>query len=346
MSADLSIDRRWRQASDTSQGLRIAFAVTFSFILSLALGNPIPFLGPLFAAQFLSAQRAPLPFGKAVGLVLVVAVVGFGLQLLLAGFADHPPVILTLLGAIYCLCFFAQAVGKVGPVPFLVLVVAVMMPLLTLLDYDLGTSVLAILIGGIVEGIVWMWAAHALFPHRGASDDAAQPAFRSRSPVVRALASAAILLIAVTVCLTNDRFSTALVIPITVASLLMQFDVSRGAKAAIGLILVNVLGGALASVIFGLTTVRHPLFLLFLGVLAVSLFLGGRAALPRPSANVFAGALTIFLVVLGSGVSPLPATAADTFATRVGYIALATLYSLLMAALLWPAERDGAEARV
>jgi hypothetical protein len=110
--------------------------------------------------------------------------------------------------------------------------------------------------------------------------------------------------------------------------------------------LVNVLGGALASVIFGLTTVRHSLFFLFLGVLAVSLFLGGRAALPRPSAKVFAGALTIFLVVLGSGVSPLPATAADTFTTRVGYIALATLYSLLMTALLWPAERDGAEARV
>jgi len=284
----------------------------------------------------------PLPVGKALGLVLVVVVVGLGLQVLLAILADHPPVVLILLGTIYFLCFLSQASGKAGPVPFLVLVVAVMMPLLTLLHYDLGTSVLAIFVGGIVEGVVWMWVAHALFPHRGAADETAVPVFRSSAPTARALASGAILLVAVAICLTNDNFSTALVIPITVASLLMQLDVSRGAKAALGLMLVNILGGTIASVMFGLTAVRHSLLFLLLGVFAVSLALGGRAALPRPSAEVFSGALTIFLVVLGSGISPLPGTAAEGFATRVGYIVLATLYCLFMTGLLWPIERETA----
>lgn len=309
---------------------------------SVAFGNPLPFLAPLFAVQFLSTSRIPLPVGKALGLVLVVVVVGFGLQVLLAILADHPPVVLILLGTIYFLCFLSQASGKAGPVPFLVLVVAVMMPLLTLLHYDLGTSVLAIFVGAIVEGVVWMWVAHALFPHRGAADETAAPVLRSGAPTARALASGAILLIAVAICLTNDNFSTALVIPITVASLLMQLDVLRSVKAALGLMLVNILGGTIASLMFGLTAVRHSLLFLFLGVLAVSFALGGRAALPRPSAKVFSGALTIFLVVLGSGISPLPGTAAESFTTRVGYIVLATLYCLFMTALLWPIERDAA----
>lgn len=322
----------------------MAFAATLSFTWSIAVGDVIPFLGALFAVQFLLTDRSPMPFGKALGMVLIVSLAGLCLQMFLVVTSDHPPVILTFLGAIYFLCFLAQATGRAGALPFMILVVAVMLPLLTLLHYDLGSSILALLVGGIVEGIVWGWAAHAAFPHRGLTGSGQPPAIHHQRPIPRALASGAILLGAVAICLTNDRFATALVIPITVASMLMQLDVLAGARAAFGLILVNIFGGAAASVVFGFVTLRHSLFFMFLSILAVSLILAGRAVLPRPSAKVFAGALTIFLVVLGSGISPLPGTAAETFATRIGYIILATLYSLFMAALLWPAERRVAAA--
>jgi len=44
------------------------------------------------------------------------------------------------------------------------------------------------------------------------------------SPAMRALANAAILLGAMALCLTNNALSLALVLPITVASVLLQFD--------------------------------------------------------------------------------------------------------------------------
>lgn len=323
----------------------MAFAATLALTWSVAAGDVIPFLGALFATQFLLTDRTPMPFGKAVGMTLIVTLAGLGLQIMLAATSSHPPVILVFLGVVYFSCFLAHATGKAGPLPFMILVVAVMVPLLTLLHYDLGSSALALLVGGIVEGIVWAWAAHAALPHHGPHRNDQPQAARHQRPIARAVASGVILLGAVTICLVNDRFATALVIPITVASMLMQLDVLAGARAAFGLVLVNIFGGAAASLVFGFVAVKHSLGFLFLSVLGVSLLLAGRAVLPRPSAKIFAGALTIFLVVLGSGISPLPGTAAETFATRIGYIVLATLYSLFMTALLWPVERGAVAAR-
>lgn len=51
---------------------------------------------------------------------------------------------------------------------------------------------------------------------------------------------------------------------------------------------------------------------------------------------MFAGALTIFLILFGLGVSPLPGSAAESFATRIVYIAVALTYTLLLATILWP----------
>ncbi len=50
---------------------------------------------------------------------------------------------------------------------------------------------------------------------------------------------------------------------------------------------------------------------------------------------MFAGALTIFLILFGLGVSPLPGSAAESFSTRIVYVAMALIYALLAAALLW-----------
>lgn len=66
------------------------------------------------------------------------------------------------------------------------------------------------------------------------------------------------------------------------------------------------------------------------------LVFGGRAATRHPTAKLFAGALTIFLIVFGTGVSPIPGSAAETFSTRVTYILTAIAYAIFMAALLWP----------
>jgi hypothetical protein len=155
---------------------------------------------------------------------------------------------------------------------------------------------------------------------------------------MRALANAAILLGAMTLCLTNNALAFALVLPITVASVLLQFDFATSVRSALSTVAVNLLSGVLASLAFAFVELRPSLPFLFLTVFLVGLILGGRAAGGR--AKMYAGALTTFLILFGSGIAPLPTTTPESFATRIGYVLLAVGYTLCMTALLWPRERS------
>ena len=318
------------------KGLRIALAVSLGFTWAVASGAIIPFLGPLFAAQFLIGSARPLPVGKAVGMLVLVLFVGSILQWVTAATSERPMVLLPLLGLFFFACFHAQAAGRGGPATFLLLVVGIMVPLLTILHRDLGTSALALLAHGIGSGILLMWLAHAIIPDTGISEAAPVASAVHPRPAARAAADAIILLLIVTVCLAKDEWATAMVIPITVASIQTQLDVSAGARASIGLVLVNLIGGIAASLAFVLLQVRPSLLSMFVLVLLAGLIFGGRAALSSATARVYAGALTTFLLIFGAGVSPLPGTAAETFSTRIGYIVVAIAYAMLMGALLWP----------
>ena len=99
----------------------------------------------------------------------------------------------------------------------------------------------------------------------------------------------------------------------------------------------------LASLAFAFVELRPSLPFLFLTVFLVGLILGGRAA--AGLAKMYGGALTTFLILFGSGISPLPTTTPESFSTRIGYVLLAVGYTLCMMALLWPRERYVATRR-
>jgi hypothetical protein len=130
------------------KGLRIALAVAIGFTASTAAGSPLPFLGPMFAAQFLLAGDKPFGLRQAVGFVVLITLVGVAMVGLTDIFGDRPLVMLTFLGLIYFCCFQLLALGKGGQAGFLILVLAVMVPLLTILQKDLGEGITAIFLSG------------------------------------------------------------------------------------------------------------------------------------------------------------------------------------------------------
>jgi Protein of unknown function (DUF2955) len=319
------------------QGLRIAFAIAVGFTLAVANGEILPFLAPMFAAQFLVASPGPLAPKQALGLLVLILLVGVGLIWLTDLFGDRPAVLLSLLGLIYFACFLMQARG--GTAGFLIIVIAVMVPILDILQKDLGDGIVFILFKGALGGIVLTWLSHVLIPDPGGIP-ALPPAPRLLDrPVWRALANTAILLAMVLLCLTNSGFSTAIVVPITVASLLNQLDLATSARTALGLMIVNLLGGIVASLAFAFIELRPTLTFLFLTVLIAGLLFGGRAAADPKAGKVYAGALTTFLILFGTGVSPLPASTPDSFTTRIGLVMFAIACTFCLAALLWPRAR-------
>ena len=327
-------------------GLRIAAAVAVGFTMAVANGEVVPFLGPMFAAQLLFARPRPLGARQAIGLIVLILVVGEAMVWLTGLFGDRPAVLLILLGLVYFTCFLLQARGKGGAATFLVIVIAVMVPMLGILQKDLGESIILILFTGVLGGVILTWLAHAVFPDPGGHTSARAVASGVDRAVHRALANTAILLAMVILCLVDSRFSTAIVVPITVASLLNQLDLATSGRAAFGLMIVNLLGGIVASLAFAFVELRPTLPFLCLTVLVVGLLFGGRAAADPKAGKVYAGALTTFLILFGVGVSPLPASTPESFTTRIGLVLFAIVCTFCLTALLWPAppalrERPG-----
>jgi hypothetical protein len=323
------------------QALRIAIGVAAGMVAMVAAGAVMPFLAPLFAAQFLFASRGPMKPAQAIGMAVVIVTVGQVLALVVALLGDHPIVFVPLLWLLYLACFLAQSRGRGGQAVFLVLVVAVIVPLMEMLHRDLGESLITILAGAVVGGALIAWAAHAVVPDPGGTESTTtqQAPLAADRPWHRAAASASILSVAVAFCLIDSRLSSAIVIPVTVASVLGQLDLATSRRAALGLVVVNLLGGVTASVAFAVVDARPTLPGLFLVVLLAGLLFGAGAVAHAESGKVHAGALTTFLVLLGLGISPLPTDTPESFATRISYVSAAVLYTLWACLLLWPRPR-------
>jgi hypothetical protein len=86
---------------------------------------------------------------------------------------------------------------------------------------------------------------------------------------------------------------------------------------------------------FSVNAIRPTALALFLLVFLVALAFAGRAVTDRSKAPVYLGGLTIFCIILGLGISPLPGSAAGSFSTRLAFILFAILYTVTFAALLW-----------
>lgn len=318
-------------------GLRVALAVSVGLTFNLATGAVMPFFGPVLAVQFLVSGAGPMPLSQAIGLIGLVLIVGKVFIVLSGMFGDHPAQLLALLGLFYFVCFFLQARGRGGPAIFLCLMLAITVTLLDRVHSTLDTSIIAILLQACLSAVVLSWLAHAILPGHDAAQNSPQAVPLTDRPALRALANAAILLGSVTLCLTNSALATAIVFPITVASVLLQSDFATSARSGLTVVAVNLLSGVLASLAFAFVELRPSLLFVFMIVFLVGLLLGGRAAVALP--KVYAGALTTFLILLGTGISPLPTTTPESFSTRIGYVLLAVGYTLCMMALLWPSER-------
>lgn len=329
------------------QGLRIAFAVAASFTVAVAQGEIIPFLGAVFAAQLLMSSRQPMGVPQAIGFVGVMLLAGQGFLVLTSILGDRPISFLLMLGLIYFACFLAQLNRRGGPAPGLILTIGVAAPLLGVLDRDLGASIVVILGKAAANGVLFAWLAHVAFPHResATSRPPPQPPIHRQATRI-AFADTVILLFIFTVCLADNDLSTAIVLPLTVVSLLGQIDLVISPRVAAGLVIVNLLGGIVASISFTILQLWPELFWMFLIVLTVGLIFGGLAAANVAMGKLYAGALITFLILFGLGVSPLPGSSAEAFSTRIAYVLAAIVYTIVMAAVLWPPRPDLSGSKV
>src|SRR6478735_3063418 len=86
----MSADNDTALAEQRRKGLRVAFVVSVGFTSAVSLGAIVPFLVPIFAAQFLLGSPGPMPLGKTLGAALLILFTGIGMMVLTNLFGDRP----------------------------------------------------------------------------------------------------------------------------------------------------------------------------------------------------------------------------------------------------------------
>jgi Protein of unknown function (DUF2955)/Fusaric acid resistance protein-like len=317
-----------------AHALRIAGGVAVPFIVGEALGWPLAYLSSVLALQLL-ASRQPPPTLLAGGAAVAAIAIAFFAALFLTGAVLSWPLLfilatgLTVFGALY-----AQTRSS-SPFWFFFLVAVTAIPLMAAKSGQLATSLACALIDGMVVAVLTTWLMHALFP------EPAQPASASAANLqgdmaVRERAGNALIgmvIVMALLLLLLNQGSVAIVVMVTALSIVRAAGLAGSTQTAVGLLLGNLIGGAVA--ILAYWVIDHaPSLPMLAGVLvAISLFFGERIASAGPKAPLFVVACTAAVILFGAGLSPFNDTS-TAFATRVGYVMLASLYTVGMLALL------------
>jgi hypothetical protein len=309
----------------TRMALRVGVGVALGFLLGALSGTAFFFLPPLLAVQFLATMRQPPSLRQGIGVVILVALFG-GVTLFLAGsFAHRPLVYVILVGLVLFYGFLLDTAGKMLPASLL-LTLGATIPLAATQSSESAIALAGGFIGATVIALLTTWAMFAVFPAPApAPTTAVAPPRREASPRI-ALANTAVLLPVLVLFMVSGRMTFVLLL--VIVAIIRLSDRSASPRAALGLLLGNILGGVVATIAYGFVTVQPSIVFFLLVVLFVGLAFGERIAAAGAQAPVFAIALVAFVILLGLGVSPLPTDSGEAFVARVWNVLLAGAYAI------------------
>src|SRR3954454_10819624 len=333
------------EAARHRAALRLAFASTLGVIWGTMVGEPLPGLTAVLAAQVLVGMPRPPGLGQAAALVAVIAATGGVAFAVAAVFADRLLVLTAALGLLFFIGFAMRerAAGRPSLPATMLLNATAVVPVLTVQADVLGAGVLATLVTAAVRATLVVWLLYALFPAPqeealgapvGAVPASGMPAMQ-RSGVGRILAKIAIVLPAQFFYLAEP---TALAFPalIGLVTFLATEDPRAGRTQLLILLLGNLVGSAAAAGASLILEVGPPLPALTLMALLGSLEFARwmTTAGRRPGGAVALTGLVTFLMLFGLAASPVPFEV--PVLDRVADIGVLSLYTVGAATLLLP----------
>ena len=313
--------------------LRLAFGVTACFAVLEALGSDASFLAPLLAANMLVKLPRPASLAQGLGIIVLIAVsTGFVLALTWA-LIGNPTVLILALALVLYLSFYAHRRGAPELATLLLQISAVALPTIAVLSPDgAGAFAGTLLLAGVIA-LITVWVAHAAFPAPAAVAPDAAPAASPAPPTEPAAAARhalleTLVLLPLLIWYILDATQVAVVVLIVIVTLLRQHNPEQGQRAALGLILGNLIGGIAAAIVYNLVLLSNTLLFFITVCLAASLIFAGRIVTAGDRAPVYAIAFATFILLLGLGMTPLPGGSGEAFVNRLLYVLLASAYAI------------------
>jgi hypothetical protein len=337
------------EAARHQAALRLAFAATLALVWGTMVGEPLPGLTAVLAAQILVGMPRPPRPGQAAALVAVIAATGGAAFAVAATFADRPLILTAALGLLFFLGFAMRerAAGRPSLPATMLLNATAVVPVLTVQADILGAGVLETLVTAAARAMLVVWLLYALLPAPPGETATGPPADAAPATLMPAVEhkSAARILAKVAIVLPAQLFylaePTALAFPalLGLVTFLSAQDPAAGRAQLVILLLGNLVGSAAAAAASVALESGPPLPTLTLTTLLGSLGFAGwiMAAGRRLGGAVALTGLVTFLMLFGLAASPIPFEV--PVLDRTADIAVLSLYTVGATALLLPMPR-------
>lgn len=323
-AADANAARNAGNLPAQRAALRIGFGLALGFALGELSGTAFFFFPPLMAVQFLATMARPPSLRQAIGLTVLTALISGSVLLMASIFAGQPLVFMLLVGLLIFYGFLLDTSGKAMPASLL-LTFSATLPLLTTQSAESAGLLAFAFIESTVIGLLTTWIMFALFPAPPAGADTPPPALGSANPRM-ALANTIVLLPVLLLFMLGGNM-TFVVLMVIIAIIRLR-DRSGAPRAALGLLLGNILGGLTATVAYNFLVLQTGIAFFLLLVAAVGLIFAARISTGGVRAPMFTIALVTFVILLGLGVSPLPTESGEAFTSRLWNVLLAGAYAV------------------
>lgn len=325
------------------RALRLAFAATFAFGFAEYQGWEFSFLAPMLAVQLLAAMPSGIKPAQALAVPVLLAGGSFAALIVSNLFAGNPPVLLLFVGLIIFLAFYGERSGASAFAMSLIRIAFCIIPIVAIISPPTGEELAWFLVVSGIAAVVVVLLAHALIPTPDTGPPPAQApsgAFDARTAMRVAFSDTLVLLPLLVAFIIGGDINNIAILIITL-NILSKVDPVQGARLAMGLVLGNLLGGAVGFVAHEFVVLSGNFVFFLFAVLVASLWFAGRIMRGGPTAPIYLVGLATFILILGMGVSPLPGASAESFTVRVLKIILASAYALGALSLVSRLRRSG-----
>lgn len=309
--------------------LRCVFGVTLALIVSTSLGYLVPHITAIFALMFLQPNQKPLGLKKEVGILFVLSLLGYFGVLLGDYLIDFPLVIMPLLGLII---YWSYRLVKIPePVRLLFLILAVLIPFISIKANLLGSIVLSALLLNLVVALIVIRISYFIFPLNSrenieiGEEEKANP-FQGVNLDKLAFNG---LLVVFPVVLFFFLYNVNIALLTLVFVVLLSFDpFIYNSKKGTALFAANVIGG-LAGILAYNVLVMAPSYVLYIFlILSVAFFFVMHIYSGKKTAPIFRISFNTFFVTMGI-ISTSSTEASSAVWERLLQIGLAIIYVIV-----------------
>jgi len=309
--------------------LRCVFGVTLALIVSTSLGYMVPHITAIFALMFLEPNKKPMGLKKEIGIVVVLSFLGYFGVILGNYLIDYPLVIMPLLGLII---YWSYRLIKIPePVRLLFLILAVLIPFISIKANLLGSIVLSALLLNLIVALIVIRITFFIFPLTIQEDikikkEEKSDPFKNLNLDKLALNG---LLVVFPVVLLFFLYNVNIALLTLVFVVLLSFDpFIYKSKKGTALFAANIIGGLAGILAFNILVIAPSYVLYIFLIFSIAFYFVMNLYSEKKIAPIFKISFNTFFVTMGI-ISTSDTEAANAVWERLLQIGLAIVYVII-----------------